>query len=106
MAPTSPASTTRGARSCHTMAWLMAGVLVWKCRSGTWASSVPTTCDGGTATGPTHSATMEIRIMRTAATATGTQVWQAPGPRTSGTRGAGASVGRAGAVAVTTLDAP
>ena len=36
------------------MAWSMAGVLVWKCSSGTWASSVPTTCEGGTATGPVH----------------------------------------------------
>ncbi len=51
----------------------MAGVLVWKCSSGTCDSSVPNTCDGGTVTGPTHSATMAMTIMRTAATVNGTQ---------------------------------
>src|SRR5580658_3586532 len=101
MAPTSPASTTLGMRSCHTMAWLRAGVFVWKCRNGTCASSVPRTCDGGTATGPTQTATRLMTTMMTAATTIGTTVRRAPGPRAGRGGPAAVPAGRAGAVAVT-----
>ena len=101
MAPTSPASTILGIRSCHTIAWSMAGVLVWKCRSGTCASSVPRTCDGGTATGPTQTATRLMAIMMTAATSMGTTVRRTPGPRAGPGGVAAVRTGRGGAVAVT-----
>ena len=84
-----------GRRSCQTTAWLMAGVLVWKWSSGTWASSVPITCDGGTATGPVQNASRETPTMRTAATAIGTQVRRTPGPRSRGTDRRGDCSGRA-----------
>src|SRR5882762_4352473 len=53
IAPTSAASTTRGSRSCHTIAWSTGDVAVWKSRNGRWAKIVPTTSPTLMFTGPT-----------------------------------------------------
>src|SRR5882757_2089285 len=70
-APTSAASTTRGNRSCHTIAWSTGGVAVWKSRKDRWAKIVPTTSPTLMFTGPTAVASSIAPTSTTAETVSG-----------------------------------